>query len=170
VIIPDWYQTITEVAIGLAGFSGLVVALRRGTGPLSEIQKFRMSVLFGMTFGALFLSMTPGVLTTFGVIEKTTWALSATAMIVWSSLFVYYWISRSRQVAGTVPEIFHWRVFTVMTIGHIGNLLLQLGLLFSLTDLAAPGIFGAGLLWYLVHGSQQFVRMLFIQPRVEHES
>lgn len=168
--IPDWYQTVTEVAIGLAGFSGLAVALRRGTGPLSEIQKFRMSVMFGMTFGALFLSMTPAVLADLGVPGKETWAIASIAMIVWSLLFMYLWMSRSRRVAATVPEIFDWRAFSAMTSGHVINLLAQLAALFSWFDVSASGIFGAGLVWYLVHGSQQFVRMLFIQPRDEYDN
>ena len=29
----------------------------------------------------------------------------------------------------------------------------------------APGVYSLGLIWYLIHAAQQFVRMLFIQPR-----
>jgi hypothetical protein len=56
-----------------------------------------------------------------------------------------------------------------MTAGHIVNLVLQFGIVLSWFTDTAPGIFGGGLVWYLMHGSQQFVRMLFVQPRDEHE-
>lgn len=167
--IPDWYQTVAEIAIGLAGFSGLAVALRRDVGPLSEIQKFRMGVLFGMTFGALFLALLPGLLFDFGVANSMLWPLASAIMIVWSLLFMYLWLSRSRRVARSAPEIFNWLALSIMTTGHVLNLVLQFGFLFAWFGFEPQGVFGAGLIWYLTHGAQQFVRMLFIQPREEHE-
>lgn len=167
--IPDWFQTIAEVAIGLAGFSSLVVALRRDAGPLSNIQKFRMSVLFGMAFGAMFLSFTPWLLSASGVSPDFVWKIAALTMITWSVGFMYFWMSRSRRVAQSTPEIFNWRAFSTMTAGHIVNLVLQFSIVLSWFTDTAPGIFGCGLVWYLMHGSQQFVRMLFVQPRDEHE-
>ena len=166
--IPDWFLTITDVAIGLAGFSGLVVALRRGEGPLSDIQKFRMGVLFGMAFGALFLSLVPNLLADIGLDDGGIWQFASLAMITWSMFFMYMWISRSRQVSRTAPEIFDRRAFIVMTVGHVTNLTLQFSVALAVLESNAAGVFGAGLLWYLVHGSQQFVRMLFIQPKVDH--
>ena len=56
-MIPDSLQTIAEISIGLAGFSGLVVALRKGSGPLDDIQKYRLRILFSLSFGAMFLSL-----------------------------------------------------------------------------------------------------------------
>jgi hypothetical protein len=168
VAIPDWYQTIAEIAIGLAGFSGLAVALRRDTGPLSDIQKFRMSVLFGMAFGALFLSLVPHVLATLGVSDELLWGSASLAMVAWSLFFMYMWILRSRRIAKSVPEIFNRKAFAAMTVGHIVNLLLQAGVAFAWFESNTAGVFGLGLIWYLIHGSQQFVRMLFIQPRDEN--
>lgn len=42
---PESLQLIAEVGIGLAGFSGLIVALRKSGGPLEDIHKFRLRVL-----------------------------------------------------------------------------------------------------------------------------
>jgi len=61
-ILPDAFQTVAEVAIGLAGFSGLLVAFRRSLGPLSSVQKYRMRILFALSFGALFLSLLPAII------------------------------------------------------------------------------------------------------------
>ncbi len=60
-------QTIAEISIGLAGFSGLVVALREGSGSLDDIQKYRLRILFSLSFGAMFLSLLPDTLMNFGV-------------------------------------------------------------------------------------------------------
>lgn len=167
--IPDWYQTIAEIGIGLAGFSGLAVALRKRAGPLSEIQIYRMSILFALSLGAMFLSLLPHVAHELGIGNESTWIVASLAMLIWSGLFLYWWIASSRRIARAAPEIFNWRAFATMAAGHTINLLLQLSVVLSLFDTVMPGIFGAGLIWYLIHASQQFARMLFIQPRNEND-
>lgn len=72
---------------------------------------------------------------------------------------------RSFRVAKRAPEIFTLRAFTIMSVGHLTILCIQLAVVFDWTEIYAPGVFGAGPIWNLIHGSQQFVRMLFIQPR-----
>ena len=64
-----------------------------------------------------------------------------------------------------VLEIFNWRAFNTMLIGHIVVLGLQLALIFGLFSGRESGIFTLGLVWYLIHATQQFIRMLFISPR-----
>ncbi len=163
--IPDWFQTIAEIGIGLAGFSGLVVALRKQAGPLSSIQIYRMRILFALSFGAMFLSLLPDLMSDLGLDELKIWRSSSLTMSVYSGLFLYWWIASSRRIAKTVPEIFTWRAFSIMATGHTINLLLQVAVLSSALDASAAGVYGAGLIWYLIHASHQFVRMLFIQPR-----
>jgi hypothetical protein len=162
--LPGVLQTIAEVGIGLAGFSGLLVALRKSSGPLSNVQKYRMRILFALSFGALFLSLMPEVLLSLDVNNSNVWAYCSLAMIVYSAGFLYWWIASSRRIAQMYPEIFHWRAFSTMAAGHVLNLVLQFIVIFSLTDSGHAGIFLVGLTWYLMHASQQFIRMLFIQP------
>ncbi len=166
--VPDWFQTIAEIGIGLAGFSGLVVALRKGTGPLSDIQIFRIRVLFALSFGAMFLSLLPHLAADLGLGEQKTWFTASLAMSIYSGVFLYWWIASSSRVAKTVPEIFNWRAFSTMATGHTIVLSLQLGVVLSVFDAPKAGIFGIGLIWYLIHASQQFARMLFVQPREPH--
>jgi len=162
--LPGALQTIAEVGIGLAGFSGLLVALRKSSGPLSDVHKYRMRILFALTFGALFLSLMPEVLLALEISNNNPWAYCSLAMIVYSAGFLYWWIASSRRIAQMVPEIFHWRAFSIMSAGHVLNLILQSVVIFSLIDSGYAGIFLVGLIWYLMHASQQFIRMLFIQP------
>lgn len=163
--LPDVFQTIAEVAIGLAGFSGLLVALRRSSGPLIEVQKYRMRILFALSFGALFLSLLPAIILYLEIGENRLWVYSSLAMSVYSIYFLTWWLSSSRRTARNHPEIFHRWVFSMMATGHILNIVLQLIVVFSLVDSGHVGIFLFGLTWYLVNASQQFIRMLFIQPQ-----
>ena len=167
--IPDSLQTIAEISIGLAGFSGLIVALRRNAGPLTDVQKYRLRILFAMTFGAMFLSLLPDLLLSFQVPEDRIWFDSSAAMFTYSLGFVYWMITRALRVAKVAPEIFNWLVFSSLAVAHIIVLLLQLGVVTGLIEGRAPGAFILGLIWYLAHAAQQFVRMMFILPRnTEH--
>ena len=162
---PDAFQTVAEVAIALAGFSGLLVAFRKSAGPLSNVQKFRMRILFALSFGALFLSLLPAIILNLGVSEDRLWAYSSLAMSIYSGYFLAWWLYSSRRTAKKYPEIFDRWVFATMTTGHILILVLQLLVVFAFIDSGHAGIFLIGLAWYLINASQQFVRMLFIQPQ-----
>ena len=164
-MIPDSLQTIAEISIGLAGFSGLVVALRKGSGPLDDIQKYRLRILFSLSFGAMFLSLLPDMLVNFGVPDERVWIVSSAAIFACSFLFIAWWIVSSRRVARIAPEIFNWAAFSTMATGHTIVLLLQLAVMLGLLENRAPGVIALGLIWYLIHAAQQFVRMLFVQPR-----
>ena len=87
-MIPDLLQTIAEISIGLAGFSGLVVALRKGSGPPDEIQRYRLRILFSLSFGAMFLSLLPDTLVNFGVPDEGVWIVSSAAIFACSFLFI----------------------------------------------------------------------------------
>lgn len=164
-MIPDSLQTIAEISIGLAGFSGLIVALRKNPGPLTDVQKYRLKILFAMTFGAMFLSLLPDLLLNFAVPDERIWFDASAAMFTYSLFFVIWNITGARRVARVAPEIFHWVVFSSVTAGHIIVLLLQLAVITGFIGERAPAVFTLGLIWYLMHAAQQFVRMLFILPR-----
>jgi hypothetical protein len=164
-MIPDFLQTIAEISIGLAGFSGLIVALRKTPGPLTDVQKYRLRILFALTFGAMFLSLLPDLLVNFGIPDHRIWFVSSAAMFAYSLIFVSWMIAGARRLAKVVPEIFDWLRFWSLTGAHIVVLLLQFAVMTKLVVDWAPGAFSLGLIWYLMHAAQQFVRMLFILPR-----
>ena len=66
-------QIIAEIGLGLAGFSGLIVALRKDVGPLTAVQKYRLQILLSLAFGAMFLSFLPKLLFSFGTDPQDVW-------------------------------------------------------------------------------------------------
>lgn len=169
-MIPDSLQTIAEISIGLAGFSGLIVALRKSSGPLTVVQKFRLQVLFALTFSAMFLALLPDLLTGFALPEALAWPIASAVMFVCSFVVATWLIAGARRIAKLAPEIFNWIILYSLAIGgHGAVLLLQAGVMTGLITSRAPGAFMLGLLWYLMHAAYQFVRMLLILPRgAEH--
>jgi hypothetical protein len=162
--IPQSLQTIAEISIAFAGFSGLIVALRKRTGPLTELEKFRLQTLLSLAFGAMFLSFLPEVLGSLGLGAQDTWVYAASALCLYSVVFLVWWVSASRSFARAYPEIFNWSAFSRMTVGHIAIILLQIANIFSLIADTGATAYVIGLIWYLIHAAQQFARMLFVQP------
>ena len=162
---PEYLQTIGEVGIGLVGFSGLILALRKSVGPLSEIHKYRLQVLFSLSFGAIFLSFLPELLFTFGVRNDLVWNLASICLLLYSLLFLVWWFSRTIQIKKSNPEIFTWSVFRLIVSVHIVVMLVQLAYILSILDIAGAAAFSLALIWYLLHSAHQFVRMLFLQPK-----
>lgn len=164
-MIPDFLQTIAEISIGLAGFSGLIVALRKSPGPLTDVQKFRLKVLFGNAFGAMFLALLPYLLQTLRVADSRLWFDCAAAMLAFSLIFVIWTEVAGRRIARVVPEIFNWYIFYTLTGGHAVVVILQAAVMSGFIVERAPGFYAIGLTWYLVHATYQFSRMLFILPK-----
>ena len=164
-MIPDILHTIAEISIGLAGFSGLIVALRRTPGPLTDVQKFRLKVLFGNAFGAMFLSLLPFVLQSFQVPEQRVWFDSAATMLGYSLIFATWIVIAGNRIARIVPEIFNWLIFYSLAGMHVVVVILQAAVMTGFIERRAPGAYTLGLAWYLMHATYQFVRMLFILPR-----
>jgi len=157
--------TIAEIGIALAGFSGLVVVLRRNAGPLNEIEKYRMSVLLATAFGAMFLALLPAALQQLDLADDILWRTSSAFLATFSFAFILGWVLSSRRFFHVAREIFSVPAFSLMAIGHLINVGLQLSVTLGLWGDASPGVYLLGLVWLLAHASQQFVRMLFIQPR-----
>ena len=156
--------TIAEIGIALAGFSGLVVVLRKSDGPLNAIEKYRMSVLLATAFGAMFLALLPGILQRLGLSGDDLWMVSSGFLVAFSFIFVLTWVLSSRRFFRLAREIFNVAAFAAMAIGHLVNMLLQIAVVLGFWSEQSAGVYLLGLAWLLAHASQQFVRMLFIQP------
>ncbi len=75
--IPTDLQVLGEIAIGLAGFMGIVSALRsRREGGLSDRERFHMVTLLLSTVFILFMSFVPSVLSLLPGSENQVWAWS----------------------------------------------------------------------------------------------
>ena len=162
---PEYLQTIGEVGIGLVGFSGLILALRKSVGPLTEVHKYRLQVLFSLSFGAIFLSFLPELLFTFGVRQDLVWSQACACVLLYSLFFLVWWFSRTFRIKKSNPEIFTWAVFRLIVSAHVIVIFLQLAYILSIVEIAGAAVFSLALIWYLLHSAHQFVRMLFLQPK-----
>lgn len=157
---PPVLTVIAEISIAFAGFSGLIIALRKGKGPLTEVETYRVRVMLLLAFGALFLALLPELLSAAGV--APLWRTASVVFTAYSIVALGWWVLVSMRIRKTHPEIFHWSAFSRMLSGHAVALALQIGVAAALIVDAAPAAYLAGLVWYLIHAAQQFSRMLFV--------
>ena len=162
--IPQSLQTVAEIGIAFAGFSGLVIAFRRKAGPLSAVHKYRLRVLLTLAFGAMFLALLPDLLLSLEVPAAVLWRAASLFAAVFSCAFLAWWFAASRRMMRLVPEIFSGLALLRMVVGHVAILVLLLVVVTGSLQRYGPGVYLAALAWYLLHAAQQFSRMLFIQP------
>lgn len=160
-------QTIAEVSIAFAGFSGLIVSFRKRPGPLTPVHKFRLRVLLALAFGALFLSFLPGSLRAYGVAEATVWIACCMVFVLYSLIFNVWLTVNAVRTAREAPEIFDWFAYTRMVAGHAVLIGVQVAVLISGHIDLGPAAFLSGLIWFLLHAVQQFCRILFVRVASE---
>ena len=161
---------IAQLALGVAGFSGIAMYFKRKPGPLTNIEVYRVAILFLNSFAALFLSLAPFPLQAFELSADATWRISSGLVALFSIVFHAYYLPLSQRYRRQVPEIFNAYSMALTYSGGIGNTLLQLLNAFGLVSTHLDAVFMIGVIWLLFHATFQFGRILFIQPTDEPPS
>jgi len=156
--------TIAQTALGIAGFSGVMSAFMKRPGKLTTVEAYRVGVLLGISFSAMFLAFLPLLLGAMGSTVPRLWVVASAAMAAFSIVALSIFLLASWRISRQAPEIFNAWVMGATALGHFANIVLQLVNAAHAGGVSASGIYVAGLLWYLFHAAMQFSRMLFIQP------
>lgn len=79
--INDLLIGLAGVAVSLAGFSGLVVAIRTSASARWQPRDiWSLSWMLGASIGALFLALLPVLLSSFALLEEQTWTITTGVM------------------------------------------------------------------------------------------
>ena len=155
-------STIAQIGLGLAGFTGILVALGRTGASFSRPEVLRLLLLLVSSLGAMFLALLPFALHESGVGDAACWRLSSAILAAFVSgalAYLGYQIQRHRAEFG---ELFSRTIFVVVTTGSLAIFVLQIA---NAVGLGAPrsGPYVFGLLWLLFIASLQFARILFVR-------
>lgn len=127
---------IAQIAVTLAGFSGLVVAIR-GASPTAWHPRdiWSLSWMFGTSFGALFLALLPLLFASFRLAEGQAWAVADLVMSAFMIVFSIAMTLSGRRLtrAGHPPRVASFPMAATL-------LLLSCG---CLSALGGAGIFPA---------------------------
>jgi hypothetical protein len=157
----DLLQTIAEIAIALAGFTGVVAFLgQRARGDWRTVDLFRFNQLLAGSLAALLLSFAPILLFKLGVPEPLAWRASSGLL----ALYLAVSLAWSAQALRSLPEAERPEIIPWML-----NLIIAANIsVFVLQVLCAAGIAYSGesapvlvaLVWLLAFSAFQFLRLL----------
>jgi hypothetical protein len=158
----DALSTLAEVAIGLAGFSGIVSVFgRRSSGHWSPAERTRLIGLLVMSFTAVFFSVVPFVLLSIPVSESTCWR-SLSLLLAASNLVPM--VVTLRAVLGELRIPASKReVSLVMSVIFIaGDLLVVVALSANAVGSGLLWPYLAAIVWVLAKAAVNFVRLVIV--------
>ena len=160
----DILTTIAQLAIGVAGFSGIAIAFNRQPGKLIDVEAYRIAILFANAFAAMFISLLPFPLYYLFDDLETVWRLGSAVIAIFTTFFLNYYLRRTRRFRREVPQLFNTFQLFLTRIGHIVNLCVQVASAAGVFAARHSAVFLFGVLWLLFHSTFQFGRILFVQP------
>jgi hypothetical protein len=158
----DALSTLAEVAIAIAGFSGIVSVFgRRSSGHWSPAERTRLVGLLVMSFTAVFFSVVPFVLLSIPVSESTCWRslslllaasrLGSIAVVLRVSLGVLRIPVSEREVSLATSAIF-----------IAGDLLVVVALSANAVGSGLLWPYLAAIVWVLAEAAVIFVRLVIV--------
>jgi acyl-homoserine lactone acylase PvdQ len=161
--ISEALLTIAQIALGLAGFSAVLVALSGEPSRWTPLDSFRITGMLALSFGALFLSLIPFVLGSFSVSESTIWRISAgvTGFFMFGAGTMAH--RRFRRLsppdrAALNPKLAYANQVALSSLG-----LLAVASAAGLVG-ASAGVFFLGLVALLAFAAYMVVRFLIVRP------
>lgn len=97
----DWLQTLAEIAVALAGFSGLLAGIRQQSQLESKINATRLRTIVETSLAVLAFCLIPVFLNGLGVGEVWAFRISAIAFLAGFIPFTAMGFRRFRLAAGT---------------------------------------------------------------------
>jgi uncharacterized membrane protein YecN with MAPEG domain len=154
---------VAQVALGLAGFGGVFVALSREEhGERRPANAYRMVLLQSSALSTLLLSLLPLGFESLGLADAAIWALSSALMALLVGTISLVAI-RLRRRHGEEIRAGEQRQVAILTgVTAFLTVAAQLANALGLFGARAFGVFLCGLIYLVAFGSYLFARMLFL--------
>lgn len=160
----DELLTLAELAIGLAGFSGVVVAFAH-QGELTPLDRWRFAGLLSLSMGAAVAAFVPSIFHHLGFTGPSLWRASSAVFLVFALPYVATFPPRllrmSREIDAVPPASFLAATFVLSTL----NLGLQVLNIVGWPHAPGAALFVIGLLAWLVIASLFFGLLVLSRPR-----
>lgn len=158
----DMLSTVAEIALGLAGFTGVLVVLGRQPGRLSPAGAFRLTVLLIGSLSALFLALIPLALHDSGLSGSVLWRVSSLVMAGSILATGGLLVRPVRRFRRGESESYNPTILVLITTGAVLVFIAQMVNASGVLGGPSPGAYSFGLLFFLAVGAVQFVRILFV--------
>lgn len=153
-------EVIAQIALGLAGFSGVMIALGRPSAAVDPPIRFRLRALCYASFGAMFLAIIPFAVFNGQWSDTTSWRLLGVVMTVVTTAGLLYFPFTAFRLRREYPDLFQLPLVVVQFANDVLRFLLALAVLFGSSRYQANAYIMV-LILLLLQGSIAFVRVLF---------
>lgn len=152
----EFLRTISEVAITLSGFIGIVAALKIESSDWSARTVMQFSTLLRASISACLLSFMPYLLYQFIGIEELTWSLSALVLVAVMAFNIVLFLRDTRDVKLAKIQ------FGLL----LGGIAVMFAVFLSVFDVfRASNLFLFGLVWQIMVGVNNFAQLLMSDVR-----
>ena len=155
--------TIAELAIGLAGFSGVVVAFAH-QGQLTIVDRWRFAGLLSLSMGAAVVAFVPSLLDLAGFSGESLWRASSVIFLIiavpYAAIFPLRVFRLSREMGSLPPKPFLFATFSFSGLNLTTQLCNAAGWPYS----PNPVLFLFGLVAWLVIASLFFALLVLSRP------
>ncbi len=154
----DALTTVAEIAIAIAGFSGIAAVLgRRRVGEWAPADVFRLRLLLRISFAVVLFCFLPIVLSSASVAPKLTWAVSSGAWLAYFCTDLAFGIRSARRMANLADEPIERRYAALMGSLAVGIITIHA---LNVTLIREVWPYLAGLVATLMVPFTQFIRLL----------
>lgn len=157
-------QLIAEIALGILGFSAILIGLSRKSDGFSAPDNFRIQLLSYSSIGAMFCALIPFAV--FGNIHnETSWLIVNWILCLYSVLGLFIFPKRviSLRIQG-YSDLFPLPLFTIQ-MGVLAVNFLISGLMILDFIEAKENFYVFCLMLFLIQGSIAFVRTIFYRAQ-----
>ena len=113
----SFLSAVIDIAIGVAGFAGIVAAVRqRQLDHWSKEQLVLLQILFTATAAAIVCGLLPSFLVEVGLRESTVWKVASGALICWIVGAVSFRIHQSKVLGVPMPIPRHVSIWGAISI------------------------------------------------------
>jgi hypothetical protein len=154
------FIAFSQIALGLAGFSSILVALSGSHNRWVPIDSFRIKSMLSTSLMATFVSLVPILLTFFAIEEKNKWYISLTILAIMNLIGCTFAFLGYRKLSPLDREALNKKIFLSGLSIIFVFCFIQLVVASIYLD-QAPGIFFLGLILDLLVCVIFVVRFLF---------
>ena len=161
--VPNALLAVAQVAIGLAGFSAILVALSGKPHQWTPVDAFRIRLILALSFQSVFLSLIPFVLAFFSLPESTVWKVSPLIIAMATVADVLLVLSGVYRLSRPERAVLKSAVVSTVTAILVAMAALELLATFAVIG-PAPGMFFLGVVVLLGISTVLVARFLFARP------
>jgi hypothetical protein len=160
----DALTTLAELFIGIAGFSGIVVALSGASVASDPLDRFRVLALLMLALGGAVFAVLPLILSDAGLSLERTWMFASGAYSAYFALVVAWTVHQRMILPAAVLQSLH----PIVWLASVGGCALSsVALCVNATGWpvsSSSALYLYPLLYSLLLSCVLFVRLLIVRP------